>query len=409
MFNASVNKFKNYLKNKITNSNTSLANGYAEYEKRELKDRFKYLTKAKKLRARLIAKIYLGGISLYKLVLKYEYKQKNKESYEKIKEMERLLNYISGNFNGTLKEYELLETYLYPYNITGEEKAEILAYFMNFEILKFEKRVEKDQIQHKDDLSLRNDIAWMRTIITPNGTITSYRNVQDQYRVFNRYFDLNYVNAVIETSKNMAIRDALKRAERHNAQVTKEQAEKNSNEKLLRDQRKNKEAKVNEASAKKEIRTYLDENNQPIKYISEEEQKHLMELMIILNYSFQMKDKVKRTIAMYNKKFIEKQQHEVYVKAKNKFLTSSEITLLNAVETITSIKEAEKNPNYSELLDMYIEVKTKLIFILENSNNPEMNKEEEIEYLMLCIEELTKLLARYRSANYMLSLKKNSN
>lgn len=409
MFNASVNKFKNYLKNKIANSNTSLANGYVEYEKRELKDRFKYLTKAKKLRTRLVAKIYLGGISLYKLVLKYEYKQKNKASYEKIKEMERLLSYISGNFNGTLKEYELLETYLYPYNITGEEKAEILAYFMNFEILKFEKQVEKDQIQHKDDLSLRNDIAWMRTIITPNGSITSYRNVQDQYRVFNRYFDLNYVNAVLETSKNMAIREALKRSERHNAKVTKEQAEKNSTEKLLREQRKNKEAKLTEASAKKEIREYLDESNQPIKYITEEDQKRIMELMITLNYSFHIKDKVKRTIAVYNKKFLEKQQHDMYVKAKNKFLTSSEISLLNAVETITTIKESENNPNYKELVDMFLEIKEKLIFILNNSDNPEIDKEEEIGYIMLCIEELSKLLSYYRSANYALNRTKNYN
>lgn len=427
--NNSVRNFKNFVRWKLDTTEMAYENKYKRYEDDHFKELNMKIEAAKQNEKRkLILKIYNAIINRTKKKLRKVFDDNNEDVVKRINNLKLLLSYFDIS-NQIFSDYELLQEYLVRSKLNIIEQGEVLAYFVNKTICYYEENLDK--MYHKID-TVETYIKDARRIITKEGELIAIANIDRNapakcsINFFSRdyvtdftikgqsnnsisFFGKGYItNYIVNASHAVAYERFTKETAKLREQDFKEKSKKAADEKFAKQLKQNKNAKVNEANIKNELKNYLD-NDQPIKFMTDEEIAHVLDLLKEINYNLKQRNDIKRTILSYNQKCLEREKQEAFKAAEEKYLSPSELSLLRTVETILSNPEAIKNPAYYGMEKMYVETKAKLISLITDADDETFVMSDEVDYIMLCIEELTKLLGDYRSSNYKLNLTQNSN
>jgi len=372
-----------------------------------------------------------------------EFYKMHKEEIEELRILSRIVSFYKLKKDQCFIDFDFLEDYMEKKNLSTTEQGTILAYFMNFNILYFknyrysgnEEEVEniitelidekygkkKNKKQRKlevekeiKDFDYNQEVCYqrykeLRIIIDEQGNIIPIlealtffetEKILREDLTQNQAMKILYASsALAQEFKRAEFEKEMKNINRLNDRVALKQ------ENVISEKR-NKEEINRERRAKVELKKYL-KDDKPICYI--DDIANIINLLNQAGYLQNQINEIRRTILHFNKNHLELKQKQLFENAKHRYLSIEEISLLSITETIITNPDAIKNPIYFEIEHTFNDIKDRLISFIEVPDEEDLSLNYEAEYMVICLKELSDLLAAYRNSNYKLVLEKNSN
>ena len=388
------------------------------------------------------SQVYINAYNWRKKKLADHYLKMRANETTVLDSLKILLNVIDNIGTYKIENYELIEFILGKYNFTDIEKAQVYAYFVNsnyFYYKNFRYEGNEDAVREY----VLNDIMLNTTekISKRKLNALAHERLQDfdklQEEQFEKYLELRFVisssgdlipniNAkqfenifevealsqeqifmILDASEQLAKDDMAKKERLAKKESDKTEARRQIalNQKTSNVFSKGENNKYKEALAK--LKTYL-KDDYPITFISDEELEEVIKLLKATGYSVNLINEIKKNILLNNQRLLEAEKENKYNIAKEKYLSETEIQILDKVTILLQQKDLLKNSIFKEIEDLFRFVKDQLIIFCDVDPDDE-TLNDDVSYLLLCIEELSTLVNMYESTNYKLVIsKKNS-
>ena len=335
---------------------------------------------------------------------------------DELADLDLLIQSFESNAHA-FRDFDILEKYLTGFSFTQTEKLEVFAFYLNKTLrsyLKFDiennheliKDAVTERVKSEGDFTeevleesyretlkaIEQDIKnchLLRNVISEEGEILPYENATSLASIFDDIdFNLN------KEITYMILEESERRYNNSKTNNVEDLSEKAALEEEKRI--KERQSLKTKAEAARELKQYI-VNGKPVKVISKEEMKIIMDLLFTLDYLVDDIINIQKEITKFNKQAEEDKLLIKFENAKKIYLSESEYAILSEIENILTDKRAVKNLAFNSLKDNYELVKSYLLS-LDTASSEEIL--DITELIALGLTDLSSALESYKLSDY---------
>lgn len=320
----------------------------------------------------------------------------------------------------------LFDEYLNMFNFSKEAQVQVLGYYIKKSTeaaeAMYNDTISKFQARYKTPEELREAFdALVKPSITLNGEVVSLdecdkQNVtstevfesykclgtffaedgtivpQEYFSFFESLVDKTFIRLL--PNQILMIEDALKKAYEDSLVIPALEEETVISKKF--EQPKEKEDKLERYNASQIVKKYL-MDEKPIKRMSSAELMELTNALSVLWYSDEYITKIQKLVLENNNLIDQEELARKYQVAQEKYLSDTEIAMLNEIENIIMDQSTLNNPAYNSIVINFELLKAQLI---KMSDASEEEIADDLDMIMMAIEDLSGALETYKLSDY---------